>query len=85
MPKSVFTGAHRHLVEVLATARRDAGLTQAELAHRIGKEQSYISIIEGSQRRVDVLEFYALARAMGRDPVEMFAAVAERLPELIRV
>ncbi len=85
MPKSIFTGAHRHLVEVLTTARRDAGLTQAELARRIGKDQSYISIIEGAQRRVDVLEFYALARAMGRDPIELFAEVAHRLPELIRV
>jgi transcriptional regulator with XRE-family HTH domain len=85
MPKSVFTGAHVHLVEVLTTARRDSGLTQAELAGRIGKDQSYISIIEGSQRRVDVLEFYALARAMGRDPVELFRIVVDRLPERIDV
>ena len=85
MPKSVFSGHHRHLVEVLAAARREAGLTQAELARRIGKDQSFISIIEGSQRRVDVLEFYAIARAIGRDPVELFTEVAQRLPTLIRI
>ena len=85
MPKSIFSGHQRHLVDVLMGARKDAGLTQAELARRIGKDQSYISIIEGAQRRVDVLEFYALARAMDRDPVELFAEVAHRLPQLIRV
>ena len=85
MPKSVFSGAHRHLVEVLTTARRDAGLTQAELGGRVGKDQTWVSVIEGAQRRVDVLEFYALARALGRDPVELFAEVTERLPQLVRV
>jgi transcriptional regulator with XRE-family HTH domain len=85
MPKSVFSGAHRHLVEVLADARKKAGLTQAELAARVGKDQSYISIIEGSQRRVDVLEFYALAKAMGLDPIELFAEVVARLPAQVEV
>ncbi len=85
MPKSVFTGAHRHLVEVLAEARNKAGLTQAELASRVGKDQSYISIIEGSQRRVDVLEFYALAKAMDCDPTDLFREVVGRLPQNVDI
>jgi transcriptional regulator with XRE-family HTH domain len=85
MPKSVFSGAHRHLVAVLKGAREEAGLTQAELARRVGKDQSYISIIEGSQRRVDVLEFVALARALGADEVELFTAVARRLPDQLDI
>lgn len=80
MPKSVFTGAHKHLVEVLTEARKESGMTQAQLAAAVGKDQSFISIIEGSQRRVDVLEFVALARAMGMNPVELFAKVSARLP-----
>jgi transcriptional regulator with XRE-family HTH domain len=80
MPKSVFSGAHMHLVEVLIEARKQSGLTQAQLAQAVGKDQSFISIIEGSQRRVDVLEFCALARGMQRDPLELFAAVLARLP-----
>lgn len=85
MPKTVFTGAHRHLVEVLTEARKDAGLTQAELAGRVGKDQSFISLIEGAQRRVDILEFVALARATGRNPVELFEAVAARLPDKLDI
>ena len=50
MPKSVFTGAHQHLVAVLVEARREAGLTQTELAERIGKDQKFISLIEAAVR-----------------------------------
>lgn len=81
MPKTVFTGAHRHLVEVLLKARKAAKLNQTEVAERVGKDQTFISLIERSQRRVDVLEFVALAKAMGQDPVELFAKVVARLPK----
>ena len=85
MPKSVFTGAHQHLVDALTEARRKSGLTQAQLAAKVGKDQTFISIIERSQRRVDVLEFYVLARAMGADPVVLFAEVARRLPKQVMI
>ncbi len=85
MPKSVFTGAHQHLVDALIEARRKSGLTQAQLAAKVGKDQTFISIIERSQRRVDVLEFYVLARAMGADPVALFAEVARRLPKQVMI
>lgn len=85
MPKTVFTGAHRHLVEVLVEARKAAKLNQTQVGGRVGKGQSFISLIEQSQRRVDVLEFVALARAIGRDPVELFATVVARLPKRFEV
>jgi len=81
LPKSIFTGAHRHLVEVLAEARKQSGVTQVDLAAKLGKDQTFISLIERSQRRVDVLEFVALAKAMGADPVELFQEVVRRLPK----
>lgn len=80
MPKTIFGGDHRHLVEVLVQARQKAGLTQAQLANRVQKDQTFISIIERGQRRVDVLEFVALARAMEADPARLFAEVLKRLP-----
>ena len=85
MPKTIFTGAHTLLVETLRTARKDAGLTQAELAARIGRDQSYISLIEGSQRRVDTLEFVVLCRAMAADPVALFEKLVTSLPRDIQV
>lgn len=80
MPKSVYTDAHAILVETLIAARRDAGILQEEVASRLGKNQSYISNIERGQRRVGVLEFIAIARAMSVDPVKLFGAMAKRLP-----
>lgn len=79
MSKTVFEGDHRHLVDVLTRARAASKLTQTELAERLGKDQTFISIIERGQRRVDVLEFIALARAMDHDPVDLFRKVHDRV------
>jgi len=81
MPKTIHGGGHPHLVAVLTEARQKSGLTQVQLAERIGKDQTFISIIERGQRRVDVMEFIVLARAMNADPAELFSDVLERLPE----
>jgi transcriptional regulator with XRE-family HTH domain len=85
MPKTIFGGGHPHLVAVLSDAREKSGLTQAQLAERVGKDQTFISIIERGQRRVDVMEFVALANAMGADPTRLFADVMKRLPEKIAI
>lgn len=85
MPKTIFTGAHKHVVDVLATARENADMTQTDLATKVGKNQSFVSLIERSQRRVDVLEFVALARAMGEDPVDLFATLVAKLPKRLEI
>ncbi|MDP3737528.1 MAG: helix-turn-helix transcriptional regulator [Hyphomonadaceae bacterium] len=85
MPKSIFTGAHKHLVAILISARRKSGLNQTQLGELIGKDQKFISLIERSQRRVDVLEFYALAKALNLDPVKLYASLVKRLPEKVDI
>jgi transcriptional regulator with XRE-family HTH domain len=85
MPKSVFSGAHRHVVDALVAARRRAGLTQAEVAERIGRDQSFISLIENAQRRIDVLEFFVLARAMGADAIGMLKEIEAKLPRELKI
>jgi transcriptional regulator with XRE-family HTH domain len=85
MPKSVFTDANEIVVEELIAAGKAAGLRQQDLAERLGKPQSFISRIEGGQRRIDVLEFYAIARAMKADPTDLFSSIAKRLPARISI
>lgn len=85
MAKSVFTDANSVVVEVLVAARKAAGLRQQDLAELVGKPQSFVSRIEGGQRRVDVLEFYALARAMKAEPAELFSSISKRLPSKIGI
>lgn len=81
MPKTIFEGAYAQFVEVLVAARMRSGLTQAQVAAKIGKDQSFMLIVENSQRRVDILEFVALCRAMDEDPRQLFEQVMAALPE----
>ena len=73
MPSTIFDSAHTGLVELLIAARKGLRLTQAQLGARVGRSQSFISLIERGQRRVDVVEFVALARALEAEPKAMFA------------
>ncbi len=52
---------------MLVAAREKAGLTQQQLADRLGKPQSFISKYEGGERRIDVIEFIAIADALDMD------------------
>ncbi|WP_217705714.1 helix-turn-helix domain-containing protein [Peristeroidobacter soli] len=65
--KSLRTPAHFRLLELLLAAREKAGLTQQQLADRLGKPQSFISKYEGGERRIDVIEFIAIADALNLD------------------
>lgn len=49
-------------------ARKDAGVTQAELGKRIGQRQTFVSKFELGERRLDVAEFIEISRAIGTDP-----------------
>lgn len=85
MPKSVFSGAHQHVVDALVGARRQSGMTQAEVAAKVGRDQSFVSLIENSQRRVDVLEFFALCRAMNADAISLLHAIERSLPDKLDI
>jgi transcriptional regulator with XRE-family HTH domain len=76
----VFTDGYRNFVILLAEARRSAGVTQTELARRLSKPQSFVSKIENSERRVDIVEFCAIARALEVDPQLFFASLLRVLP-----
>lgn len=79
MPKTIFTGANQVVVKTLQQARLEAGLTQRQLAELMKRDQSWISLIEGSQRRVDIVEFVEIARALGTEPTALFARIAKAI------
>jgi transcriptional regulator with XRE-family HTH domain len=54
----------------LKRARVDAGLTQVALAGRLRKPQSFVSKYEQGERSLDVLEYVAVARAIGLEPFD---------------
>jgi transcriptional regulator with XRE-family HTH domain len=85
MPKSVFTGAYASAIEILTTLRKRAGMSQVELARRLGKPQQFISNVERGERRLDVVEYYAFARALGADPREVFEELVAKLPLSVEI
>lgn len=85
MPKSVFTDAYRTFLDVLIKARKGAGVTQAELADRLGKPQPWVSNIERGIRRVDVIEFIAICRAIECKPEFVFQTLNDAVPEELSI
>jgi len=44
-------------------------MTQAELSQRLKRPQSFVSKYERGERRLDVVEFGDVAKALGLDPL----------------
>jgi transcriptional regulator with XRE-family HTH domain len=85
MPKSQFSDGYKAFLTVLIAARKEAKLTQTDVAERIGKRQTHISIIETGVRRLDLIEFCAFAKAMGYDPNALFARITDALPDQLEI
>lgn len=62
MKKSIHTKEYAYFVERLCKARKEAGLTQVQVAKKLKRPQSYISNVESGQQRVDVVELQKFAR-----------------------
>ncbi|MDM7956025.1 helix-turn-helix transcriptional regulator [Blastomonas sp.] len=75
MAKTIFTEDHRSFIAALRDVRREKRVTQETLSRRLGRDQSYISNIERGQRRLDVIEFAEIARALDEKPEELFSAI----------
>lgn len=65
MMKSIHTIEYHQFCELLIRARKNSNLTQEDLAELLGKPQSYVSKYETCERRLDVVEFVQIARAIG--------------------
>lgn len=62
--KTIYDQRYTLLVAALIQARKNAQLTQAQVAEKLHKPQSYIAKIEGYERKLDVLEFTQLCAAL---------------------
>lgn len=76
MAKSQFAAIYRKVPPLLAQLRTEAGLTQRELAQRIGKSQSWVFKSESASRRVDIAEFLEWCVGCGVDPVDAVRRLA---------
>jgi transcriptional regulator with XRE-family HTH domain len=79
LKKSVYSDVYTSAMQSLKTARQRAGLSQAELAKRLRRPQTFVSKYELGERRLDVVEFAAAAIAIGIDPAPIFTGLVKQL------
>lgn len=62
----------------MRASREERGITQQELARRLGKPQSYVSKAEMGERRLDVVEFLQFMRAIEGEPLAVLRQLERR-------
>ena len=62
--------------------RQRAGLTQTALGERLNHTQQWVYKYEAGERRLDVIEFIQIARAIGFDPGEFINTLMDNPPDL---
>lgn len=78
MQKSVHTRDYAIFLELLVEARRNAGLTQAQLGQKLPFEQPGVSKIERGERRVDIIELKMICERLGTSLGDFVAELERR-------
>lgn len=82
MPKPLHDLDYRTLIESLTSIRQGLRMTQAELAARLERPQSYVSKIERFERRMDIGEWRRMALALGQRPADVFSEADSLLTDM---
>jgi len=69
LTKSLYTSEWEALLGLLKELREAQGLTQEQLAKKLGRPQSMVSKIEAGERKLDVVQFIDYLQILDADPV----------------
>ena len=72
------SATHRAVIKAIVELRHSQGLSQREFAAKLGESNNFVWRIEAGGRRVDIVEFCKIAKALGADPVELLARILRR-------
>ena len=78
MPAWVSSLVHRDLIVAMVAARKAAGMTQRDVAAKLGKPPSLVAKVESVERNLSVLEFLAWTQAIGVSPEDLLAHLPDR-------
>lgn len=81
----VSSAAYGAAIAFLIRARTEAGVSQRDLADRLGKHRSFVTKVESRERRLDIVEFVAICRALGLEPGQLMSALAAELPDQLDI
>ncbi len=79
MGKKRWTKEQEILSKLLREVRLEAGLTQWELAEKLGHSQNYVHKFETGDKRVDILELRDICKAVGIGSVEFIERLEKAL------
>ena len=79
MEKTVFSDDYQHVVELVRVIRKEAGLTQIQIAQALDETQSFVSKYERGERRLDILELRSVSLASGVSLPEFVERLEKRL------
>ena len=79
MQKSIHSPSYQLFLQLLRQTRRSLGVSQEELAEKLGQTQSFISKCERGERRLDVIEVRYFCQALGIDFCEFMQALDQEL------
>mgnify|MGYP004724634349 CR=1 FL=1 len=79
MTKSVFTDEYRFMLDCLAEARERAGLSQRQLSRILEKPSSFVNKYETGERRLDVIKFTIIAKALNLNALHVIKKISEML------
>lgn len=79
MPNPLHDPRYALFRALLVSERERNGLTQVDVAARLGRPQSYVSKYERGERRLDIIEFIDVANALGVDPLALCRLVAGKI------
>jgi transcriptional regulator with XRE-family HTH domain len=77
MRKTLRSAEHGFFLDLLREARNQAELAQAALAKKLRRPQSFVATYENGERRITVLKFMIIARALQADSVELLQQLIE--------
>jgi len=80
MKKSIYDPAYVRIIESLKQRRLDRGLTQAQVAQKLGRARTWVNKLEQCERRLDVVELRDLCALYGIDFHEVVATITEEDP-----
>lgn len=63
--KSIYTDEYALVLRLLIAARKESGVTQVELAERLGQTQSFVSKVERGDRRLDIVQLRTILLEFG--------------------
>ncbi|WP_439684890.1 HTH cro/C1-type domain-containing protein [Cupriavidus oxalaticus] len=78
MSQSTHNIDYQLLLSVLKAARKRMGVSQVELAERLGNTQTFVSKCERGERRIDAVELVEFAEALGVPPQELLGEYLEQ-------